>query len=161
MSKKISFSEFPEFQTKVKKEKPKKDVSPVSEATQDKRHEKINFKQYLRGLEENQGLDDEFADIPVLAESQLIRERDMDRSGLYGGDTRAIQFDGDDGMLTIAEDDWQAIKQLEKDDSIVILDSYDDRWHVSRSLLNMIVFESQEYVLSGKFYFDDFIKKLK
>jgi hypothetical protein len=161
MSKKFSFSEFPEFQSKVKKEKPKKEVPSVSEAAQDKRHQKINFKQYLRDLKEDQGLDDEFADIPMLTEAQLIRERDIDRVGLYGGDTRAIKFEGEDSQLNISNEDWTAIKLLEKDDSITIVDEYNDRWFVQRSLNNQIVFESQEYVLAGKIYFDDFIKKLK
>ena len=161
MSKKYSFSEYPEFQSKVKKEKPKKDVPSVSEAAQDKRHEKINFKQYLRNLQETQNSDDEFTDIPMLTEAQLIRDTD----GLHGGPDepaiRSIQFDGEDSKLTITEEDWAAIKQLEKDDSITIVDEYNDRWFVQRSLNNQLVFESQEYVLAGKFYFDEFIKKLK
>lgn len=147
--KKYSFSEFPEFQEKVKKE-PKQKPQQVSEAAQDKRHEKINFKQYLRGLQESQGMDDEFADIPMLVESDLVSRF---------GNLWTIKF-GDE-PLHLSEEDLEGIKSLHKDESITIVDEYEDRWFVQRSLANQLVFESQDYDLSGKIFFDTFVKHLK
>jgi len=151
MNKKYTFSEFPEFETKPKIEKVIKAPPKISEAIQEQRHEKINFKQYLRELNQDQGVDDEFADILAMSTSTVHKE----------ALTASIDFGGEDGKFIITEEILDDIKLLEKDQTITITDEFNDCWYISRSLINQLVFESQEYALSGKFNFDDFIKKLK
>lgn len=160
---KVSFSQSPAYLTKVKKEQPKKGVvKPFkSETVEEQRHEKINFKQYLRGLEESQASNDEYSDIPLLAVSSIVIEEDRDDDDTLIEQFRVIDFGGEDTKLSINEADWSEIIHLEKDESITVLDEYNDRWYVTRSLTNQLVFENQEYAINGKLDFTETVKRFK
>lgn len=158
---KSGFAQSPAYLTKVKKELPVKTTKVATTESVDQRHLKINFKQYLRNLKEEQASDDEFQDIQVLALSALVKEDIRDEDDLLIEHVRVVSFGGDDGKLSIVEEDFEAILEMERDDSITVYDEFDERWYVSRTLDNLVVFESQEHELSGKISFDDFAKTLK
>lgn len=164
---KISFSEFTEFGSKVTKEKTKKTTPKTNDGAQEQRHEKINFKTYLRDLKENQSSDDEFQDVAALSSNDLARRKDG---------TCAVDLSTASGIaeskMNIGEDDLEDIFGLEKDDSITILDEsdylqddatngYAERWYVTRTLTNQLVFENQDGNINGQIDFNEFVKKLR
>lgn len=150
----------PAYLTKVKKEQTTVKTHFVNESGESQRHEKINFKQYLRNIKEQQNSDDDFQDIIRLTTQAILKH------SIYNTLVRTINFgeglitDLGEGTLNINESDWDDIASLEKDDSITIRDEYDSRWYVSRSLDNQIVFECQDEDFNGKLNFDDFVKHL-
>jgi len=163
---KISFSEFHEFGPKVKKEKTKKTSPQIHDGVQEQRHEKINFKTYLRGLKEDQATDDEYQDIAFVSANDLA----------FKWGCRTVDLSASSGMVNayvfIEQADWEDILVLEKDDSITIIDEpegdradatngYVERWYVTRTLTNQIVFENQDGDVSGKMDYAEFVKKLK
>jgi hypothetical protein len=150
----------PAYLTKVKKEKTTKTKSFVNESGEDHRHEKINFKQYLRNIKEQQNSDDEYSDVPLLNTNSLVKEDIRDADDLLEYVDRFVDFGDSELKLLITEADFEAIQNLDKDDSITIYTD-DYRWYASRSLNNQIVFECQEISLSGKLNFDNFIKRFK
>ena len=156
MNKKVSFSQAPAYLTKVKKDVTKgASKSHRTEAIQEKRHEKINFKQYLRDLQESQSsINDEFQHIHLYHPSQAIKE------GLSG--LRVLHFGGAyEYTLAIREEDWEVMADLQLDESMTVYTDYDERWYVTRSPSNHLVFECHELNFDAKFEFNAIIKRLR
>lgn len=162
MNKKVSFSQAPAYLTKVKKEKPAKaSTKPSNDSVYEQRHEKINFKQYLRELDEQQGSGDEYVDIPLLTTNVATLEDVRDSEDSLIEQLRCFDLGGDDSTIKIYEEDWALIEDLEKDESITITDSRNDRVFITRSLSNHLIIECQDNGINGKLKFVDVIKKLK
>lgn len=164
MNQKVSFSQSPAYLTKVKKDMPSKGTARPfrSDAGQEQRHEKINFKQYLRDrLEEQSSSTDEFADVDLLQITQAfvrdVREADDSLIEQY----RIVYFGGAyETELAINEDEWNEVKDLGRDESMSIVNEYNERWYITRSSTNHLVIESADTVYSGKFEYDLVIKRL-
>lgn len=162
MNKKVSFSQSPAYLTKVKKEQPKKAAKPSSsDSVYEQRHEKINFKQYLRDLDEQQNSDDEYSDIPLLTTTIATLEGVRQADDSLIENLRCFDLGGDDATIKIYQEDWNLISELNKDESMSIVDSRNDRIFITRSLSNHLVIECQDYGFNGRLKFDDVIKKLK
>lgn len=156
MNKKVSFSQAPAYLTKVKKDVSKgASKSRHAEVVQEKRHEKINFKQYLRDLQESQSsINDEFQDIPTYNPSQAIKE-DLTNA-------RVLHFGGAyEYTLAIREADWEVMSGLHLDESMTVYSDDDERWYVTRSPSNHLVFECHELDFAAKFEFGAIVKRLK
>jgi hypothetical protein len=163
MNKKDSFTQAPAYLTKVKKDVTKgASKSQRTEPVQEKRHEKINFKQYLRDLQESQSsVKDEFEDIIPLSLNAAVKHdvRDYDDSLIEH--LRLINFGGaEEFQLAIKEGDWELIADLQLDESMTVYSDSDERWYVTRSPSNHLVFECHELNESGKFEFTSVVKRL-
>jgi len=163
MNKKVSFSQAPAYLTKVKKDVSKgASKSQRTEVVQEKRHEKINFKQYLRDLQESQtSVKDEFEDITPLSLNSAVKHDVRDYDDSLVEHLRLINFGGaEEIQLVIKEEDWDLIADLQLDESMTVYSEHDERWYVTRSPSNHLVFECHELNEGGKFDFNTVVKRL-
>jgi len=163
MNKNASFSQAPAYLTKVKKDVSKgASKSQRAEPVQEKRHEKINFKQYLRDLQESQSsINDEFFDIHPLSLNSAVKHDVRDQDDSLIEHLRVINFGGaEENQLAIKEEDWAQIADLHLDESLTVYSDHDIRWYVTRSPSNHLVFECHELNEAGKFEFATVVKRL-
>lgn len=160
---KVSFNQSPAFLEKVKKDVSAKGNKPSrNERVQEHRHEKINFKQYLRGIQEEQAkVVDEFMDVELLQPNQAFIRDNRDAYDFLDEKHRVINFGGAyETEIAITEGDWDEICGLDRDESMTVSNLHGELWYVTRSLTNHLVFESSDSEYSGKFEFDSVIKRL-
>lgn len=164
MNQKVSFSQSPAYLTKVKKDMPSKGAAKPfkNDNVQEQRHEKINFKQYLRDLKEEQNsTEDEFTDVELLNIAQAYRQDIREADDSLVEQLRIVNFGGAfETQLAIYEEEWNEVVDLGRGESMTITDSYGDRWYLTRSASNHLVVESHDNEYSGKFEFDLVVKRL-
>lgn len=138
----------------------KKDKSPNKsysvDSDGDDRYGKLNFKNYLRNLKEQDSVEDEFSDIKPLQVSAL-------KKIVSGPDVqRIVTFEhGDTDSLVIAESDMGEILSLRRDENITLVDDCGNGWYVTRSSNDEIVFECRDSDSSGRMSYNEFVKCLK
>jgi hypothetical protein len=167
MNMKTSSHQPVEYLTKVKKVKSVKTVKKgfVNESSVENKFAKMNFKQYLENIKEEQNSSDEFTDIPLLTLSAAtIRIKHYEEANKTPHPVLAISLGPNKGTLELDEIDMDDILSLGKDESFTVIDEQSDCWHITRSINNQLIIESREYSeieFSGKFKYDDIVKKLK
>lgn len=165
MNQKVSSGQSLAYLTKVKKDMSSKSNTKhvTSDNILETRHEKINFKQYLRDIKEEQSsVSDEFADIELLKLAHASIFSSLAESATSAAELLyVINFGGAfETRLAISETDWEDITDLELDQSTTVRNSSDELWYVTRSVANHLVFESADSEYSGKFNFDEVVKQL-
>jgi hypothetical protein len=166
MNKKVSFSQSlqaPAYLTKVKKEISAKGAKPSQrDAVQETRHEKINFKQYLRDLMEDESSEtDEFADVRMMDLACTTKRDVRDDEDQLIESFRTVHFGGAyETELSLNESDWDQVASLGRDECITISNEYNERWYITRSTSNHLIIESEDQTYEVKFDFKSFLKRL-
>ena len=137
------------YLTKVKKEKSTgRSFNEINKVAEEERHEKLNFKQYLRSVKENL-VDDDYADLQVIS------------INAFSVDSRCanVKFSPLVSAKFCAEE-WDIVSSLRRDEMQVIMDESEVEWEITRSITDQLVFECRNLDIAAKHDFNKVMNKI-